>query len=48
MAGLRRVVISSGMDFLEAREWQRQIRGESRRIDRDISRMRLGHGQAAG
>lgn len=24
----------------KAREWQRQIRGESRRIDRDISRMR--------
>eukprot|EP00438_Fugacium_kawagutii_P014890 Skav226510 [mRNA] locus=scaffold1773:45156:49147:- [translate_table: standard] len=24
----------------KAREWQRQIRGESRRIDRDVSRMR--------
>ena len=26
---------------VEARDWQRQIRGESRRIDRDISRMRF-------
>ena len=32
--------ISSNPCLRKAKEWQRQIRGESRRIDRDVSRMR--------
>lgn len=32
--------IASNPCLCKAKEWQRQIRGESRRIDRDVSRMR--------